>query len=81
MLLFKGVLNRGDFMGFLSRYDWIQPTNPYAAVFFGIIFTIIIACVVWLDAKEIKTTVITFLTGLGITIIGVLILRLIGFYG
>lgn len=67
-------------MDFLNWYDWITPTNPYASIFFGVIFTIIIAFVVWFDTKEIKTTLITFLSGLGVTVIGVIILNLIGFY-
>lgn len=28
-------------MIFLDWYDWIQPTNPYASLFFGVIFTIV----------------------------------------
>lgn len=67
-------------MNFLNRYDWITPTNPYASIFFGVIFTIIIAFVVWFDTKVIKTTLITFLSGLAVTVIGVIILNLIGFY-
>lgn len=67
-------------MDFLNWYDWITPTNPYASIFFGVIFTIIIAFVVWFDTKVIKTTLITFLSGLAVTVIGVIILNLIGFY-
>ena len=67
-------------MSFLNWYDWITPTNPYAAVFFGIIFTIILAFVVWFDTKEMKTTLLTFLVGLGVTVIGVILLNLGGFY-
>lgn len=68
-------------MDFLHWYDWIQPTNPYASIFFGVIFSTIIAGVVWLNSKEVKTTAITFITVLSVTFIGVIILNLIGYYG
>ncbi|HEX6593767.1 MAG TPA: hypothetical protein VF095_04170 [Bacillota bacterium] len=29
-------------MSFIQWYDWIVPTNPYVAIFVGIIFTIFI---------------------------------------
>lgn len=67
-------------MSFLHWYDWITPTNPYASIFFGAIFTIIITLVVWFDTKEAKTTWVTLLTGLGVTVIGVTFLYLIGYY-
>jgi hypothetical protein len=68
-------------MDFLNWYDWIQPTNPYASMLFGLLFSIIITFVVWFDTKEIRTSGIVFGTGVGVTIIGVLILSTIGFYG
>jgi len=36
-------------MDWLQFYDLLTPTNPYAALFFGIIFTIIVAIVVWFE--------------------------------
>lgn len=68
-------------MDFLNWYDLILPTNPFASIFFGVIFTIVIACIVWFDSKEMKTTVVTCLTGFSVTIIGVIILNVIGYYG
>lgn len=67
-------------MDFINWYDWIQPTNPFASIFFGIIFTLIITLVVWFETKGIKSTGIVFLAGLGVTIIGVILLNLIGYY-
>jgi len=67
-------------MGFLNWYDWITPTNPYASIFFGVIFTLIIASMIWFDTKEIRTSVIALSTGIGVTLIGVFILNLIGYY-
>ncbi|OZU89656.1 hypothetical protein CIL03_00505 [Virgibacillus indicus] len=67
-------------MDFINWYDWIQPTNPFASIFFGIISTLIITLVVWFETKGIKSTGIVFLAGLGVTIIGVILLNLIGYY-
>lgn len=67
-------------MDFLNWYDWITPTNPYASIFFGVLFTIIIAIIVWFESKRVKTTFITFLAGISLSVIGVIILNLIGFY-
>lgn len=67
-------------MDFINWYDWIQPTNPFASIFFGIIFILIITLVVWFETKGIKSTGIVFLAGLGVTIIGVILLNLIGYY-
>lgn len=68
-------------MTLIHWYDWITPTNPYAAIFFGIIFTMIAVNTVWLDTKKSRNTVIAGITGLGVTMAGVWILNLIGFYG
>ena len=67
-------------MGFLNWYDWITPTNPYASIFFGVIFTLIIALIIWFDTKEIRISVIALSTGIGVVLIGVFILNLIGYY-
>ena len=67
-------------MGFINGYDWITPTNPYASIFFGVMFTLIIACVIWFETKEIRTSFITLSTGIVVTLIGVFILNLIGYY-
>ncbi|SEN05609.1 hypothetical protein SAMN05192533_108185 [Mesobacillus persicus] len=68
-------------MGFLNWYDWIQPTNPFASIFFGLIFSIIITLVVWFDTKEAKTCGVVLVTGIGVSIIGVVVLNTIGYYG
>ncbi|RSD28701.1 hypothetical protein [Mesobacillus subterraneus] len=68
-------------MDFLNWYDWITPTNPYAAIFFGIIFTIIVAFTVWFDSKNKRTVGIAAITGLSVILIGVFLLNVIGFYG
>ena len=67
-------------MGFLKWYDWMTPTNPYASIFFGVIFTLVIALTIWFDTKEIRTSVIALSTGIGVVLIGVFILNLIGYY-
>jgi hypothetical protein len=67
-------------MDFLSWYDWITVTNPWASVFFGILFTIILVITVWLDTKRLRTVILTAITGTVVTAIGVTILYLVGFY-
>jgi hypothetical protein len=67
-------------MDFLSWYDWITPTNPFASIFFGIIFTIIGGITVWVNTKRLKTVLVTAITGIAVTGIGVAILNAIGFY-
>jgi hypothetical protein len=68
-------------MDFLNWNDWIQPTNPFASLLFGLIFSIIITIVVWFDTREVKTSGIVLVTGLIVTIVGVFILNIIGYYG
>ncbi|MGE6614036.1 hypothetical protein ACQKFG_26710 [Peribacillus sp. NPDC076916] len=68
-------------MDFLNWYDWIQPTNPYASIFFGIIFTILTGVIAWFDTKKIRTFVLIIAGGLSFTIIGVIILNSVGYYG
>lgn len=65
---------------FINWYDWSTPTNPYAALFFGILFTIIMGVIIWLETKERKTVVVAITAGVLTTIIGVAILNWLGFY-
>jgi hypothetical protein len=71
----------GVFMDFLNWYDWITPTNPFASIFFGIIFTVIVSFTVWVDTKKSRTVGIAAITGVTVTLIGVFVLNVIGFYG
>jgi riboflavin transporter FmnP len=68
-------------MNFLNGYDFITPTNPEAAVFFGIIFTVVVAVGIWMETREVKTPAVAFAAGCVVTVIGVSILNMIGFYG
>ncbi|ARI75595.1 hypothetical protein [Halobacillus mangrovi] len=67
-------------MNFINWFDWITPTNPFASLFFGILFTIILGMTVWVETKNVKTVFITALTGIIITGIGVSLLKVIGYY-
>ncbi|MCC3355552.1 hypothetical protein [Bacillus sp. REN16] len=67
-------------MDFLSVNDWITPTNPYASLFFGLLFTIVVGVVVWLDTRKLKNLLIVLLTGSIVSIVGVIILQAVGFY-
>ncbi len=68
-------------MDFLSWYDWITPTNPFASLFFGFIFTLIIGMTVWIDTKKLRTTTLAIVSGGAVTICGVTLLNLAGYYG
>jgi len=67
-------------MDFLSVNDWITPTNPYAALFFGLLFTILAGGIVWIDTRKLKTLPIVLLTGRIVSIVSVLVLQVVGFY-
>lgn len=68
-------------MDFLNWYDWITPTHPYASLFFGILFTLIIGIIAWFSTKEFKSTVIGMITG--VVVVGIVtgVLNVAGFYG
>ncbi|PGQ88113.1 hypothetical protein COA18_05885 [Priestia megaterium] len=67
-------------MHFLSWYDWITPTNPYAALLLGMIFIFILAFIIWFQTKSGSTLFISLTTGILIVLIGVAILTSIGWY-
>lgn len=67
-------------MDFLKWYDWLGPTNSSAAIFFGIIITLIVSLTVWFDSKKLRTAGIAALTGICVTLVGVFVLNAVGFY-
>ncbi|WP_164215735.1 hypothetical protein [Virgibacillus sp. YIM 98842] len=67
-------------MDWLQTNDFLIPTNPYAALFFGIMFTIIVGIIVWIETKEKKTVLIVFIAGCLVSVIGSTLLHFIGFY-
>ncbi len=67
-------------MDFISWYDWITPTNPYASIFFGVLFTMILGITIWVETKHFRTVIILAVTGFVVTGIGVVILNAIGYY-
>jgi len=64
-------------MDWLQFYDLLTPTNPYAALFFGIIFTIIVAIVVWFETKEKKMVLTVFIVCCLVSLAGVTVLYLL----
>ncbi|WP_430786694.1 hypothetical protein VBD025_14480 [Virgibacillus flavescens] len=68
-------------MDFLSWNDFIQPTNPYASIFFGVIVISVLSLIIWLDDKNVKKTAIVFVSGFCFTIVGVALLNFFGAYG
>ena len=67
-------------MHFLSWYDWITPTNPYAALLLGLIFIALLALNIWFQIKSWSTLLISLTTGVLVVFIGVIILNSIGWY-
>lgn len=68
-------------MDFLHWYDWITPTNPYAAVFLSMILILGVAVIVWFEDREnFKTPILIIITGFIFSMIGVMFLHSIGFY-
>ncbi|CAK8583732.1 hypothetical protein H7K20_24690 [Priestia aryabhattai] len=67
-------------MHFLSWYDWITPTNPYAALLLGLIFITLLALNIWFQIKSWSTLLISLTTGVLVVFIGVIILNSIGWY-
>ncbi|MGD6847955.1 hypothetical protein [Rossellomorea aquimaris] len=67
-------------MSWLNWNDLLAPSNPYAAVFFGIILTLIVACSIWYETKQKRILFIAIVTGGLTTVIGVGLLTMIGFY-
>ncbi|WP_026690056.1 hypothetical protein [Alteribacter aurantiacus] len=67
-------------MDFLNWYDFITPTNPMAALFFGFIGTFLATTCIWFSMKERKTSLMAFATGVCVTIAGVFVLYFAGFY-
>lgn len=67
-------------MHFLSWYDWITPTNPYAALLLGLIFIALLAFIIWFQTRSWRTLFISLTTGVLVVLIGVIILNNIGWY-
>lgn len=67
-------------MSWLSIHDFITPTNPWAALFFGLMFAIIMATFIWFETKEKRAFFIALLVVSMTSIIIVLCLYMLGFY-
>ncbi len=61
-------------------YDWITPTSPFAALVFGLLFTLIAAFSIWFGTKKRNLVWIALLTGSLTTVIGVFLLNAAGYY-
>jgi hypothetical protein len=67
-------------VNWLSSSDFLAPTNPYAALLFGLIFTAIVSTTIWVDTKQKRIILVAVISGVVTTFAGVGILNLIGFY-
>jgi|GEM_PF-2431837 len=67
-------------MEWLSIHDFIVPTNPLAALFFGIVFAIIISLFAWYETRNKKTVILSLLIVCAFVVLLVGFLHMIGFY-
>jgi hypothetical protein len=64
----------------LTASDFLAPSNPYAALLFGLIFTAIVATSIWIETKQKRTLFVAVIAGAVTTFAGVGILNMMGFY-
>ncbi|GEL77838.1 hypothetical protein [Tenuibacillus multivorans] len=62
-------------------YDWITPTTPMAAIITGIVFSILIALLVWMEQREWRASLAFTGMGAGVTILVTGVLEMIGYFG
>lgn len=67
-------------MDWLSINDFIIPTNPLAALFFGIAFAVVIGLYVWFDQRQFKVAVFSSLFAIVVVAVLVGILYIFGYY-
>lgn len=67
-------------LNWLQPYDMLAPINPYAALFFGIVISIIVGVIVWYDTKQKKSALVALVAGCFTSLLGVCSLVVIGFY-
>ncbi|SEQ93299.1 hypothetical protein [Piscibacillus halophilus] len=64
----------------INWYDWITPTTPFAAVVIGILFSMLIAFMVWYESREWKVFFAFLGLGVGVTLVGAGILDFFGYF-
>ncbi|MGM8212171.1 hypothetical protein ACLIBH_05165 [Virgibacillus sp. W0430] len=67
-------------MHWLNWNDFITPSNPYAALFFGVVITGLVSIGIWLETKEWKIVFTVLGVGAATSLIVVLLLNITGFY-
>ncbi len=67
-------------MNWLSWNDFLAPSNPFAALLFGIAGTLIVGLSIWFETKAKRTLLVAVISGVLTTIIGVCLLTFLGFY-
>ncbi|WP_143522496.1 hypothetical protein [Pseudomonas sp. 2822-17] len=67
-------------MNLIHWYDFITPTTPFAALFFGITFVLIVTLFFSYKEKSKKSAVVLFLVGTLIVLGIVGMLESLGFY-
>lgn len=64
----------------ISWYDWITPSNPFAAIVVGLAVVVFAALSYYFESRKLKGPLIVFLVGVAVIFGGVFLLNLIGFY-
>ncbi len=67
-------------MKWLDWNDFLAPSNPYVAMFFGIMITLVVTISIWHETKQKRIVFIAVVSGVLTTVIGVGFLTMIGFY-
>ncbi|WHX27931.1 hypothetical protein QNH47_08815 [Virgibacillus halodenitrificans] len=67
-------------MKWLQLHDLITPTNPYAALFFGMFVILIGSIAVFTQTKNKKSSLLILLAGILTILAGVAVLYMLGFY-
>ncbi|AIF45350.1 hypothetical protein [Virgibacillus sp. SK37] len=67
-------------MDWLQLHDFITPTNPYAALFFGMLVSLIASIVVFIQTRNKKSFLLVLVAGSLTSLVGVAILYMLGFY-
>jgi type IV secretory pathway VirB3-like protein len=63
----------------VNWYDWISPSNPYAAIVLGLIIVLTVIVFVWIEERDLKTVLYVFLAGAAVVLAGVFLFSSLGF--
>lgn len=67
-------------MAIIGWFDWMNPTNPLASLFFGVLFAIALGVTVWFESRQWKKTILTTVVGIIAACVVVAILNMTGYF-